>query len=98
MDVLSRGRETSQKLIYNVQWVIRKVNWANESETNNSGFDSGVSATNQNTIQVFFSRSYYTCDIQKNISHLCLFYVLCFLIMKCGICAQQKIEFFENVA
>ena len=75
MDVLSRGIETTQKLIYNVQWVIRKVNLANESETNNLRFDSGVSATNQNTIQVFFSRSYYTCDIQKNISHLCLFYV-----------------------
>ena len=57
MNVVSRGRETTQKLIYNVQWMIRKVNWANESETNNSGLDSGVSATNQNTIQVLFSRS-----------------------------------------
>ena len=43
MKVISRGRETTQKLIYN-EWK-RKVDWANESEADNSGFDSGVSAT-----------------------------------------------------
>ena len=76
MDVLSRGRETTQKLIYNVQWVIRKVNWANESETNNSGFDSGVSATNQNTIQVLFLEvNILVIYKKKNISPLCLSYV-----------------------